>query len=53
MPFSQPEVIESFEQTDFDRQIENVHLDFERSSSPYHVSLTNGWTTYIYLYAYK
>ena len=29
VPFSQPEVIESFEQNGVDRQIENVHLDFE------------------------
>ena len=29
VPFSQPEVIESFEQTDVDHQIENVHLAFE------------------------
>ena len=29
MPFSQPEVVESFEQTDIGRQIENDHLAFE------------------------
>ena len=29
VPFFQPEVTESFEQTDVDRQIENIHLDLE------------------------
>ena len=40
VPFSQPEVIKSFEQTDVDRQIENVHLDFESIHHSIHRATT-------------